>query len=550
MTETASRPHPWDGEYGPTATTFTPLDQTSLAQLVKDVAAARGDAPAFTVCLPDGSSATLSYAETDRLSDAFALYLRRVLGIGAGDRVAVQLPNCVTYPVAAFGVLKAGAVLVNFNPLYTASETRRQLADCGARALVVLDRAVTMARAARDGTQVEHLILADIGIAAAEAGPGEVTLRDALAQGEALGDAAPADWPFPDADDLALLQYTGGTTGISKGAELTHRNLLANLAQARALAATALKPEGEVAITALPLYHITAFTALMLLVWLGGGHNVLIPMPRPLANLRPAFERFPVTLFAAVNVMLHGLLREDWFRANPPRNLVWTISGSTALHPQVAEDWHALVGSAVYEGYGLSETSPVLCLNPPFAPPRLGTVGIPVVGTDIRIVGDDGTEVPLGQPGELQARGPQVMRGYWNRPDETAAVLKDEWFATGDVAIMDQRGFVSIVDRKKDMIDVNGFNVYPNEVEIVLNRHPMVRECAVVAAPNPTGGQEVRAYVVLTDPGVGPDDLRAWCQADLTGYKVPKSFVVMDDLPKSPVGKILRKDLRALAAAG
>jgi len=544
---------------------FLPLPFVSLGDLVRDRARAFGDRPAFSVCLETAMSATLDFAAVDRLSDAFAAFLLHRLGLEAGTRVALQMPNTLAYPVCAFGTFKAGCVVVNANPLYTAVETRRQLADSGARVLVVVDLvAGPLAEAALDGTAVETVVVASLadffpapqnaGLRAALAPrlpplpTGAIALEAAIAEGEALIAAGqPAGRPTAP-DDTAVLQYTGGTTGIAKGAELTHANLLANLAQVYDAARSRLDPAGEVALTVLPLYHITAFSALMLLAWHVGGHNVLVPDPRPVAKLRPAFERFPITMFAAVNVLMQGLLREEWFRAAPPRQLRWTLSGSTALHPEVAEAWHALVGSHVYEGYGLSETAPVVTLNRLDVPPRIGTIGQPVAGTEVRIVDDEGRDLGPGAAGELWVKGPQVMRGYWNRPDETAAFLRDGWFATGDVAVREADGYLRIVDRKKDMIDVNGFNVYPNEVEVALNAHPAVMECAVVGVRAKGGGETVRAYVVLSDDTVTEDDLRAWCAGRLTRYKVPKEIIARDSLPKSPVGKILRRDLRAQAA--
>jgi len=346
-----------------------------------------------------------------------------------------------------------------------------------------------------------------------------------------------------------VLQYTGGTTGVAKGAQLSHRNLLSNIAQIRAMGASHIEPGRECVLTALPLYHVFAFTANLLSFYDAGARNVLIPSPRPVQNLQRAIENTPLTWITGVNTLFNALLNEEWFVAFPPRRLKAAIAGGTALHHAVAERWEQVTGTRIAEGYGLTETSPVVTFNPLSGPRRPGSIGIPVPGTDVRLVDDAGRPVPAGQPGELVVRGPQVMQGYWNQPAETALVLEDGWLRTGDVAVMDADGFFTIVDRKKDLILVSGFNVYPNEVEDAVSRLDAVLEAAVVGIPDARSGEAVRAYVVRRDAGLTAEQVIAHCRTVLTDYKVPRSVVFRDELPKTPIGKILRKTLKAEVAA-
>ncbi|MCC5860009.1 MAG: AMP-binding protein, partial [Ectothiorhodospiraceae bacterium] len=349
----------------------------------------------------------------------------------------------------------------------------------------------------------------------------------------------------PALDDLLALQYTGGTTGRSKGAMLTHRNLVANVAQSYNNLQKYL-PDNRTAMTALPMYHIFAM-GVSGIFYSVGGHNVLIPSPRPVSNLKPAFEKYDITFFSGVNTLFAGLLNEEWFRQNPPRNLAITIGGGTAVQVPVAERWQQVVGHPILQAYGLTETSPGLTANP-LENNRPGSIGIPYASTLIRIVDDEGKPVPVGEPGELIVKGPQVMKGYWNRPEATEEALKDGWFYTGDIARMDEDGYLYIVDRKKDMVIVSGFNVYPNEVEEVIARHPGVASAGVVGVPDEQTGEAVRAYVVRSDASLTEEDIREHCKQYLTNYKVPKQIVFREELPMSPVGKVLRKDLRAQAA--
>jgi long-chain acyl-CoA synthetase len=570
---------PWLGAYQQAGIRpdLPPPEHASLAALVhaacQRFAADNPRRPAFTCVVPNGMNGSLSFAQVDALSDAFAGYLRGVLGLQAGDRVAVQLPNCLAYPVVAFGVFKAGCVLVNTNPLYTETEIVHQLQDAGALALVMVDLFADKLPAVLAQTGVRHVVLADITaffptvprlvvravqrVWSRSLPPvrvPHVRLQAALQQGQATLAQAPAQryWERIGHGDLAALQYTGGTTGVSKGAMLTHGNLLYNVQQMLAMGATHMAPGQECVLTALPLYHIFAFTANLLGFLAIGARNVLVPSPRPVQNLQRAIENHPITWMTGVNTLYNGLLNEEWFLAYPPKHLKASIAGGTALHQAVAKRWREVTRTPIAEGYGLTETSPVVSFNPLSGPVHEGGIGIPAPGTRVRLVNDAGQPVALGEPGEIQVQGPQVMKGYWNQPDETAKVLRDGWLSTGDVAVMEADGFLRIVDRKKDMVLVSGFNVYPNEVEDVVAQMDAVLDVAVIGVPDSTTGEAVRVYVVPNPDHAGElraEDVLAHCKQQLSAYKVPRQVVVRDELPKSPVGKVLRKDLRAEALA-
>ncbi len=540
-------------------------------RLIGDVAgvaaASYGAKTAYSVVMPNGMYGKLSFEAIDALSDDFAVYLREKLGLNAGDRVALQVPNSLTFPIAAFGIAKAGLVLVNTNPLYTGTEMGRQFADAGIRALVIVDMFADKLDEAFAIHPIEHVIIA----AVSEKMPRMV--RGHPAGAALLGSVAAEDHPEPSSlwrclttgasirasrgvqvkdytantspDDLALLQYTGGTTGVAKGAMLTHANLVSNVGQAESCFGGEIRPGEEVVLTALPLYHIFAFTANMLLFHKWGAQNILIPNPRPISNLKRAFENHAITWMTGVNTLFNALNNEFWFSEDPPRSLRGAVAGGMALQAPVAERFKAITGIDVLEGYGLTETSPIVTFNSRLKF-RLGTIGQPMPETDIRLLDAEGSEVPPGEPGELAVRGPQVMAGYWNKPEETAATLRNGWLMTGDIATIDSDGFYRIVDRKKDMVLVSGFNVYPNEVEDVLAAHPGVLEAAVIGVPDGAAGEAVCAFVVRRDkeaPGV--EQLREHCKAHLTAYKVPKRIEFREQLPKSNVGKILRRDLRA-----
>ncbi len=555
---------PWAGEWGPGVPKEPePLPYRNMAELIRRASIDYAGNTAFTICLDNGMDASLKYHEVDQLSDRFAAYLRRELGLAAGDRVAVQMPNCLSFPIAAFGILKAGCVLVNVNPLYTAHEMNHQFKDSGASVLVIIDMFADKLEEALKGTDIKKVLTVSIAefFPAAKRTLLKTVLKlkgmvpkttvtttpfaEALALGaKQLGKGPIADLGNRAPDDTAVLQYTGGTTGVAKGAELMHSNLLANVAQVITLSGPVMRYGEETVMTALPLYHIFAFSFNLLGFYVTGNRNILIPSPRPVSNLRKAFEKFEINKFAGVNILFQGLLNEEWFRNNPPKKLDLTISGGTALHSSVAAKWQEVVGSQILEGYGLSETSPTLSVNPVQGENRIGTIGVPVPGTIIRIVDENDNPVAPGEVGEIVAKGPQVMRGYWNRPDESAKALKGGWFHTGDMGYMDERGYIKVVDRKKDMIDVSGFNVYPNEVEDCLSAHEDIMEVAVIGVPNATGGETVRAYIVSRNPSLKAEDVIAFARERLTAYKVPKEIIFRDELPKTPVGKILRKDLR------
>ncbi len=562
---------PWKTAYGTSIVPELPAPRyRSLAALLHSACSRHADKKAFTAVVPNGMNGSLSYRQVGELSDAFAAYLRQVCGLQPGDRVAVQLPNGLAYPVVAFGVLKAGCVLVNTNPLYTASEMAHQFKDAGVRVLVIVDMFVDKLPEVLPQTGVERVVLAGVsemfpaipnlivrGVQKVwsrvlppvpDVGRPVQRLAEALRAGAAAARPGQVQaWAEAlQPDDLAALQYTGGTTGVSKGAMLSHANLLANIDQVLAMGRSHMGPD-ECVLTALPLYHIFAFTANLLCFFDIGGRNILIPSPRPVQNLQRAIENYPITWITGVNTLFNGLMNEEWFTAYPPRHLKAAIAGGTALHRAVAARWELVTSTRIAEGFGLTECSPVVSFNPLSGESRPDSIGVPVPGTAVRLVDDAGAPVAPGEPGELIVRGPQVMRGYWQQPQETERVLKDGWLYTGDVAVMDADGYFRIVDRKKDLVLVSGFNVYPNEVEDALATMDAVLEAAVVGVPDPVTGEAVRAYIVRNPEVPGEltrEAVIAHCKTCLTDYKIPKSIVFRDELPKTPVGKILRKDLK------
>jgi long-chain acyl-CoA synthetase len=570
MTDGYTPPRPWLASYGTTIPQdLPPPSYASLADLVDRASATYAKRRAFTCVVPNGMNGTLSYAQVGAMSDAFAAYLRHDCGLQPGDRVAVQLPNGLPYPVVAFGVFKAGCVLVNTNPMYTPSEMIHQINDSGAKVLVIVDMFADKLAEVVPQTGLQAVVLAGVpeffpklpetivrGVQKVwsrtlppvpKLAVPVLRLRAALAKGRAHGADVRAYWTGTKPEDLALLQYTGGTTGVAKGAMLTHGNMLANLAQVQSVSG-GLMATDDCVLTALPLYHIFAFTANLLTFFEIGARNILIPSPRPVQNLQRAIENYPITWITGVNTLFNGLMNEEWFAAYPPKKLRAAIAGGTALHEAVATRWRAMTGTPLAEGYGLTETAPLVSFNPLDDRAKPGSIGIPVPGCDVVLVDDDGKPVPTGTPGEVMVRGPQVMSGYWHRPEETAKTLQKGWLFTGDVAVMDEDGFLRIVDRKKDLVLVSGFNVYPNEVEDALAKMEAVLEAAVVPIPDAKTGEAVRAYVVKNPDFAGEvstDDITRHCKALLTDYKVPKSIIIRDELPKSPIGKILRKDLKA-----
>ncbi|MFA5589916.1 MAG: AMP-binding protein [Lysobacteraceae bacterium] len=508
----------------------------------------------------------LSYAQIDELSRRFGAYLVHELKLKKGDRVAIMLPNVLQYPIAIFGALRAGLTVVNTNPMYTARELRHQLVDSGALAIVVLDNfAATLSEVLAD-TAVRQVITTGVGdLLGFPKGPivnfvlkhvkkaipdyhipGAIRFNDALARGN--GKTLP---PVAlNHRDIAFLQYTGGTTGVAKGAMLTHGNLLANMQQASAWLGSNVKLGQEHIITALPLYHIFALTANCLVFMKFGGVNHLITNPRDMPGFVKSMSKIPFTAITGVNTLFNGLLNTPGFKDLDFSRLHLSLGGGMAVQRAVADRWKQVTGVTLVEAYGLTETSPAACINPITLADYNGSIGLPISSTECCVMDEDGNQLPVGEVGELCVRGPQVMAGYWQRPEETAKVLTpDGWLHTGDMAKMDENGFFYIVDRKKDMILVSGFNVYPNEIEDVVAQIPGVLEVAAVGVPDDKSGEVVKLVVVRKDPALTADDIKNFCRAELTGYKQPRIIEFRDELPKSNVGKILRRELRDSAPA-
>jgi long-chain acyl-CoA synthetase len=515
------------------------------------------DRPAFS-----NLGKVLTYAEVDRLSQQFAAYLLGELQLKKGDRVAIMMPNCLQYPIATFGVLRAGLTVVNTNPMYTARELKHQLVDSGATVLLVLDNFGAVVQEVLADTQIKQVITTGLGdMLAFPKGaivnfvlrhvkkmvpdydiPGAIRFRDALTLGQMhkLPDIA------IDPQDLAFLQYTGGTTGVAKGAMLTHRNLVANMQQAAAWVGVNVRMGEELIVTALPLYHIFALTANGLVFMKFGGHNYLITNPRDMHGFVKELKKVPFTAITGVNTLFNGLLNTPGFKDIDFSRLHLTLGGGMAVQRAVAERWKQTTGCTLVEAYGLTETSPAACINPMDLAEYNGAIGLPVPSTDACLKDEDGNVVSgLDQVGELCIKGPQVMKGYWNRPDETANVIDAEgWLHTGDMAKMDEKGFFYIVDRKKDMILVSGFNVYPNEVEDVIAMLPGVLEVGAVGVPDDKSGEAVKVVIVRKDPNLTAEDVKAHARENLTGYKQPRYVEFRNELPKTNVGKILRRELR------
>jgi long-chain acyl-CoA synthetase len=531
---------------------------TSLVALLEESFKKFADRKAF-ICMDK----SISYRELDEMSQALGAYLQSK-GMAKGARVALMMPNVLQYPVATAAVLRAGYAVVNVNPLYTPRELEHQLKDSGAEAIIVLENFATTLQQVIAKTTVKHVIVGSMGdllgfkgvivnlvvrrvkkMVPAWSLPGSVAFNDALSAGRGMK----LNQPKLTLDDVAFLQYTGGTTGVSKGATLLHRNILANVLQNDAWLQPALKKppiiENMIIVCALPLYHIFALTACYLLGVRSGGTNLLIPNPRDMPGFVKELQKYQVSFFPAVNTLYNGLLNTPGFDKLDFSKLKISNGGGMATQRPVAEKWLKTTGCTLSEGYGLSETAPTLTCNRADIEEFSGTIGLPVPSTYISIRDDDGNEVPLGTPGEICAKGPQVMAGYWNRPEETANVMTaDGFFRTGDIGVMDERGYTKIVDRKKDMVLVSGFNVYPNEVEEVIASHPGVLECAVIGVEDSKSGEAVKAFVVKKDPNLTAEDLIKFCHEQLTNYKIPKHVEFRTDLPKTNVGKILRRELR------
>jgi long-chain acyl-CoA synthetase len=544
------------------------IEIAHLPALIRNASSTYANEIAFTQCMPNGMNGSLTFKQVNDLSDDLAVYLREVLGLNFGDRVAVQMPNCLSYPIVAFGVLKAGCILVNTNPLYTVTEMVHQFSDAQARVLITIDMFANRFSEVLDKTDIETVVVAKISeffplpvngvirmvqkfwnralpkitvphtklAQALKAGRTHAKRNNVLHYAEQI-----------KSDTVAALQYTGGTTGVSKGAMLSHENLVANTVQMMQMLGSFIRLGKETVITALPLYHIFAFTVNLLGFYHVGGRNIVIPNPRPPSNLKRAFENYKITWVSGVNTLYNALLKERWFIDGPPKHIRASVAGGMALHQSVAEDWEKITNAPLVEGFGLTESAPVLTFNPLDGSAKPGSIGVPVPSTDIRLIDDNGNPVAVGESGELIAHGPQIMLGYWNNPTETAATLKDGWLYTGDIAQMDTDGYFKIVDRKKDVIVVSGFNVYPNEVEEQIAKLEGVKEVGVIGLPDENTGERVCAYIVSSSRSLSKEQIIEHCQKDLARYKLPKSISFVDELPKSPVGKILRRELRKTA---
>jgi long-chain acyl-CoA synthetase len=550
----AQIPEPWLQSYPAGVSTVDPDQFSSLKHMLEDAFERYADLPAFS-CM----GTTLTFAEVDQQSRYFAAYLQDSAGLAKGDRVAIMLPNILQYPIAAFGALRAGLVVVNVNPLYTPRELEHQLKDSGATALVVLENfASTYAKIAAN-VSVKTVITTGLGdlltpprrlltnfvvrhvkrMVPAFDIPSRVSFRRTLTEGK---------WHVyenraVESDDLAFLQYTGGTTGVSKGAMLTHRNMVANVLQTVVWLDGHVNRGEGIVITPLPLYHVFSLTSNLLSFIHFGGHDVLIPNPRDIGAFIKAIRKYRFTNITAVNTLFAALLNHEDFAKVDCSRLILAVGGGMAVQRAVAERWQQATGNVITQGYGLTEASPVVTTNP-VGSPFTGAVGLAVPSTQITIRDDDGVVLPVGEIGEICVRGPQVMKGYWNKDEETANVMLEDWLKTGDIGRLDEQGFLFIEDRKKDMIIVSGFKVFPNEVEDVLAHHPGVLEVAAVGIPDERAGEAVKIFVVRKDPALTEADLVAFARERLTGYKRPHHVEFREDLPKSSVGKILRRELR------
>jgi long-chain acyl-CoA synthetase len=553
-------PKPWVAAYSPgVPAEINPDRYPSLVALLDESFARFAPQPAFT-----NLDTTLTFAEVERLSRAFAAYLQALPGARAGDRVAIMIPNSLQSPVVLFGILRAGMVVVNVNPMYTVPELEHQLADSGAHTVIVLENFAHTVAAALPRTAVKHVVVTRLGDHCSPLKrvivnfvvkhvkklvrpwqiPGAVAYRDALARGATLPYAAPR----LTGRDVAFLQYTGGTTGRAKGAMLTHRNMVANTLQAAAWARPFFAPDAGLVVTPLPLYHVYALTANLLCFTELGGHNLLITDPRDVQGLIALLRKSRFAFLTAVNTLFNALLHAPGFDSLDFSALRVCMGGGMAVQREVALRWHQVTGTTIAQGYGLTEASPIVTANPLHLQEFNGSVGLPLPSTDVAIFDDQGRELGVGEAGEICARGPQVMAGYWQRPDETAQVMfGDGWLRTGDVGRLDGSGYLFIEDRKKDVIVVSGFKVYPNEIEDVAVRQPGVREAAAIGVPDAQSGEVVKLFIVRKDPALTTAAVLAHARQSLTGYKVPRHVEFVDDLPKTNVGKVLRRALKERA---
>ncbi|MEX2591157.1 MAG: AMP-binding protein [Anditalea sp.] len=499
----------------------------------------------------------LTFNQLDEMSKNFAAYLQQELKMKKGERIGIQMPNLLQYPIVLFGALRAGLIVVNVNPLYTPSEMKHQYIDAGVDAIVILANFASNLEKIRKDLKAKHIIITQIGdllggikgtmvnlvVKHVKKMVPSYDISEALTFKEGLKKGAGCSFKREELNqsNIAFLQYTGGTTGVSKGAELSHGNIVANMQQISAWMKPKLKEKEETVITALPLYHIFALTVNCLSMLKIGAHNVLITNPRDMGAFCKEMSKHKFSVFLGVNTLFNGLLNQEAFRQLDFSSLKVSVGGGMAVQKAVAEKWQKVTGCPLAEGYGLTETSPVAVCNPIDGTERLGTIGVPIPNTDVKVIDDDGNDLPIGGKGELCIKGPQVMRKYWNRPEETEKVFNGDWFKTGDIATIDKDGFIKIVDRKKEMILVSGFNVYPNEVENVIGSHEKVLEVGVIGIPDPISTEKVVAYVVPKDKSLTSKEVIDYSRTELTNYKVPKEVYFVDELPKSNVGKILRR---------
>lgn len=544
--------------------TIDPDQHDNLLDVINSALTRYAGRPAFT-----GVGHTLTFADIDRYSTAFAAYLQNHTSLKPGDRIAIQMPNLLQYPIVTYGALKAGMVVVNTNPLYTAREMLHQFKDSGVKALVFMENFGHLVEEVVGKTNIETLIVTRLAdmlpapkrqvinflVKHVKKMVPRYYLADAIDLGDVLARGKESTYQQPppaSAQDPAVLQYTGGTTGVAKGAVLTHRNLIANMLQAREVLSQkmkdggrAMEPGEEILIAPLPLYHIYAFTVHLLCMPFMGNQNILIANPRDTATFIKFIKPWRFTGFIGLNTLFTSLMNHPEFKECDFSGMKFTLSGGTALQLATGKRWQEETGCIVSEAYGLTECSPAVCINPVGELAQAGTVGLPVPSTQLKVISEEGVELPAGEAGELCVRGPQVMKEYWENAEETALVLDQEgWLKTGDVAEIQEDGFVRIVDRIKDIILVSGFNVYPNEVEDIATAHPKVENCAAIGVPDAASGETVKLYVIKSDDGLTEKELISWCRQHLTGYKVPTRIEFRSELPMTPVGKILRKELR------
>ncbi len=531
------------------------LDFTSLPELFETACKKFGDRIAF-----ENLGGKITYREVDRLSTNFAAYLQKELNLKKGDRIAIQMPNLIQFPIALIGSMKAGLIVVNTNPLYTPREMEHQFKDAGISAIVIVSNFAHNLEQIKDKTPAKHIIVTDMGdmlgsvkgaivnfvvknikkLVPAYSLPNAISFKSVLAKGASLQLTKPAI----DIEDVAVLQYTGGTTGISKGAQLSHRNIIAHNMMISHWFGPLLNPsEQQIVITALPLYHIFAFSVNGVLMFHKGLRNVLITNPRDIPGFVKEIKKYQFAIITGVNTLFNGLINNPDFASCNFSKLKGAVGGGMAVQDAVAIKWQEITKSPLVEGYGLSETSPVLCCNPLTGNHKRGTIGIPMPSTEVAIFDDVGNQLAQGETGEICARGPQVMKGYWEKDNE-GVFFSPDWFRTGDIGLMDTDGYFKIVDRKKDMIKVSGFNVFPNEIENVLAGHPKVLEVAAIGVTDPKSGEVIKAFIVKKDQSLTEEELKKFCHENMTNYKVPKYFEFRTELPKTNVGKILRRTLK------